>query len=70
MTFSTSFVGNERDRSGTAIFRVGSIKRDVYFADVADFHAVCTLLNEVRKVEREESAREFIARAQQWAEAK
>jgi hypothetical protein len=68
MTFSTSFVGNEHDRSGTATFRVGSIKRDVHFTDVADFHAVAQLLNEARKVEREEAAREFIARAQQWAE--
>jgi hypothetical protein len=66
MTFKSEWAGNETDRSGIATFEVGTIKRDIPFAEFTQYHAVAQLLNEARQVGREEAAREFASRAKNW----
>jgi hypothetical protein len=67
VTFKSEFKGNETDSSGIATFEVGTIKRDVLFAEFTQYHAVAQLLNEARQVGREEAARYFGINAAQWA---
>jgi hypothetical protein len=67
MAFATRFQGNEHDRSGTASFSVGTIKRDVHFADSADFLAVSQLLNEAYELGRKASAQDLLALAHELA---
>jgi hypothetical protein len=64
MTFKSEFHGNETDRSGDALFKVGDIERAVHFETFADYHAVAQLLNEARQVGREEAAKECVWRMQ------
>jgi hypothetical protein len=66
MTFRSQFKGNTENSSGTATFEVGTIKRDIPFAEFTQYHAVAQLLNEARQVGREEAAREFASRAKNW----
>jgi hypothetical protein len=67
MTFKSEWAGNETDRSGIATFEVGTIKRDVLFAEFTQYHAVAQLLNEARKVGREEAAKEFAFKVTRFA---
>jgi hypothetical protein len=64
MTFKSGFKGNTENSSGTATFEVGTIKRDIPFAEFTHYHAVAQLLNEARKVAREEAVKECLWRMQ------
>ncbi|KAA1013004.1 hypothetical protein FVF58_09440 [Paraburkholderia panacisoli] len=65
--FQSEWAGNETDRSGDALFKVGEIERAVHFNEFTDYHAIAQLLNEARKVGREEAAKEFAWRVSQVA---
>jgi hypothetical protein len=67
VTFKSEFKGNETDRSGIATFEVGTIKRDVPFAEFTQYHAVAQLLNEAYKVGREAGIRDFAFAARAFA---
>lgn len=65
--FKSEWFGNERDRTGDALFKVGDVERAMHFNEFADYHAVAQLLNEARQVGRQEATRELAARIAQMA---
>lgn len=67
MTFQSEWFGNETDRSGDALFKVGDVERAVHFNEFSDYHAVAQLLNEARRVGNEETAKVFAWRVSQVA---
>jgi hypothetical protein len=67
MTFQSEWFGNETDSSGDALFKVGDVERAVHFNEFSDYHAVAQLLNEARRIGREEAAKEFAWRVTRFA---
>lgn len=67
MTFQSEWFGNETDSSGDVIFKVGEVERAMHFNEFADYHAVAQLLNEARRVGREEGVRDFAFAARTFA---
>ena len=68
MIFKSEFMAetDPKDRSGWATFYVGDVERKVFFADFQDYHVVSILLNEARKVGREQAAESVAARLTQF----
>jgi hypothetical protein len=50
--------------TGKAKFTIGDAVREMHFAEFADYHAVSIMLNDSRKVGREEAAKECVWRMQ------
>lgn len=60
----TPFKAEYNSLTGKAVFTIGDMVREMSFAEWSDFSAVSTMLNEARRVGREEAAKECVWRMQ------
>ena len=60
MTFRSEY----NSITGKAVFTIGESVPEMYFSEFSDYHAVSIMLNEARKLGREEAAKECVWRIQ------